>query len=197
MPRVSWLDWSSTSAGWVVLLCQSNEGAWRRFMEKRCPGIVTIATRQGLSPADAERLAGDLTSKLWIRMGEGKFGYDERKSFNGYVIEMARNMAIDVMRAQGRQPQVLIDDGTLVVEREWDAQDDRRWGALQKALKILREETPKDFLIWSRRNEGRSVAEVCEEFGVKPGAVYSACYRVNTRLAKVAHDQLVNDSDSM
>jgi RNA polymerase sigma-70 factor (ECF subfamily) len=66
--------------------------------------------RLGSSPEDAEDLTQEVFLRAWAHLGS----YDADRPFKGWIGQVARNLAIDLLRARTRRPEALgLDDEAL------------------------------------------------------------------------------------
>lgn len=169
-----------------------DEAAWGEFVELYEPLVYGIARKKGLQDADALDLCQDV-----FRAVAGAIGrYDPdpaRGSFRGWLFRIARNLVVNFLAAQHRQPrgagstsvQELLEAQPSCDPRareEYEIEFERR--AFRWAADAVRHEftvtTWQAF--WLTGVENRPVAEVAQELGLSAGAVYIARSRVLARL---------------
>lgn len=161
--------------------------AWLQFCEIYEPLILRIAKSRGLQDADA----CDLTQDVFVRIAKSvqRWQPDPQKgSFRGWIGTIARNLTIDFLRRQGRQPVSAIDPilqnvPERCVESDfYDAEYEKQlfaWAA-EKIKSSFKVQTWQAF--WLTAVDQRSVAEVASMLNLSAGAIYMARSRVIAKL---------------
>jgi RNA polymerase sigma factor (sigma-70 family) len=183
----------NTRASLLVRLSDPrDERAWTEFTAIYTPLIHRLARRRGLQDADADDLIQDVFRAVAKAMEGG--GYETgRGSFRGWLFRIARNLMINFLISQKRQPQ---GSGNTDMQHLLEAQpapDDEesalfeteyRRGLLVWAAEHVRGEfsdlTWRAF--WLAGVEGRPAKEVAEVLGATIGTVYHYKSRVMARL---------------
>lgn len=134
------------------------------------------------SPHDLRDLVNDVFVALWSSDGALLRRWDPARgrSFDSYVRLVARSRALDILRSRRRSPwrEEPVDPGDVAeavssttpsADRQAGARD-----ALRKLQVRLREQlSARDWLLFtSLFTEERTVAQVSEEVGMTPAAVY-------------------------
>jgi len=163
--------------------------AWFQFCEIYEPLILRIAKSRGLQAADANDLAQD----VFIRIAKSVRRWEpdpEKGTFRGWIGTIARNLTIDFLRQQKRQP-VSADDPVMKNLPERCAESDFYDAEYEKQLfawaadKIKPSFKPQTWqAFWLTAVENRSVAEVSETLELSAGAIYMARSRVIAKLRK-------------
>jgi RNA polymerase sigma-70 factor (ECF subfamily) len=166
--------------------------AWTRFIQLYVPLLLKWARRAGFHRADAEDLTQMILMKLLRLLPH--YVPQPSSSFRAWLSTIARNEAIDFRTRRGTRP--LPGDGGLVMvatPQEPDVHEhEYRADLVRTALRLIR----GDFepTTWTAFTavvvEGRAVAEVAEELGLTPNAIYLARNRVLTRLRAELQDLL-------
>lgn len=141
--------------------------------------------------------AEDVASHAWIRVIEslGSFTGDE-PGFRRWLVTIARNHHLDLLRRTGRRPERLVDDVVTLVDGLGQAAPDAAALAEQQlstddAIRLIATLPAEQAeMVMLRVVMGLSVAEVAEVMGRTPGAVRVAVHRSLRRLA----DQLTRET---
>jgi RNA polymerase sigma-70 factor (ECF subfamily) len=166
--------------------------AWAEFVEIYEPLVYHLARAKGLQDADAH----DLCQEVFRAVASAieRFDPDPAKGrFRAWLFRIARNLLVNFLAAQGRQPQgsgrtsiqELLEaqpgDDTDA-EREFAAEFKRRafhW-AVDQVKHEFTDSTWQAF--WKTGVENQRIADVAMELGLSEGAVYVARSRVLARL---------------
>jgi RNA polymerase sigma-70 factor (ECF subfamily) len=172
------------------LRAPGDEAAWTEFVGLYEPLVYRLARRKGLQDADAQDLCQEV-----FRAVAGAIGrWDPAGgSFRGWLRTISRNLLINLLTRQRRQPcgsgdsamQAFLDaqpepdpDASAVFDAEYGrrlfewAADDVRGEFTLKTWEAFRRTAV----------DGRKPAEVAPELGMSIGAVYIARSRVLARL---------------
>jgi RNA polymerase sigma-70 factor (ECF subfamily) len=168
--------------------------AWSEFLEIYEPLIYRLARRNGFQDADAR----EVTQEVLLAVANAIDRWDPdpaRGSFRGWLFRIARNLMINFLTKQRRQPQAAgdTDFNRLLQEQPaagsnesayFDQEYKRqtfRWAA-QQIRRDFREHTWRAF--WRTCVEGQGVKEVAADLNMSVGAVYVARSRVIAGLRK-------------
>ena len=176
----------------VRLSAPRDEQAWAEFTEIYSPLVRRLARQRGMQDADADDLVQEVYRAVAKAMERG--AYDpERGSFRGWLFRIARNLMVNFLVSQKRQPrgsgdtdmQKLLESQPAVDGEEsvlFDAE--YRRGLLYWAAEQVRGEfselTWQAF--WQAGVEGRSAKEVAQALATTVGTVYHYKSRVMARL---------------
>lgn len=162
--------------------------AWDEFVARYTPVIAGFARNLGVPPHEIDDIIQDVLTS-WVSAQE-RFDYDpQRGRFRGYLkTAVTRAIARKASRTQlldGR-PIDQIDPADERIERALDASIDR--DRMLRALDLLRSEfadndTFKAF--YRTAIDEADPAQVAQELGKKPNAIYQAKFRVTARLREV------------
>ena len=166
--------------------------AWQEFVTLYEPLILRLAARKGLQDADAQ----DLCQEVFTAVARAIERWDPdpaRGTFRGWLSRIARNLLVNFLAGQRRQPQ---GSGSTSVQELLEAQpaadaqaeaefaaEFRRRAFHWAAAQVKEEVTDSTWqAFWRTGVENRPVAAVARELGLSPGAVYIARSRVLARL---------------
>ena len=175
----------------VQLRDGTNHAAWQEFAKLYGPVIYGFARKRGLQDADAADLMQDVMRS--ISHAIARLDYDRNQgTFRGWLFTITRNKIFNFFSARRIRPQ---GSGDTTTNRLLDTQPDTNDGAdawemeYQRRLAALamervkgefQENTWRSF--WLTAVEGVAVAEVAQQTGLSPGAIYVAKSRVLARL---------------
>jgi RNA polymerase sigma factor (sigma-70 family) len=173
------------------LLDPRDERAWSEFTAIYAPLTYRLARRRGLQDADACDLTQEVFRAVARAFQSGAFE-PGRGSFRGWLFRIARNLAVNHLVRQARQPRCGEDTALRDLLEAWPApsEDSALFGAEYRrqllcwAIEEVRGEftdlTWKAF--WATGVEGRPAAEVAQELGTTVGTVYHCKSKVMARL---------------
>ncbi len=170
-----------------------NTIAWRRFIDRYQPMVVSYARKQGLSDCDAEDI-GQETMMAFIK-SYGKGGYDPNKGrLRNWLFRIAHHKVVDVIRRRVRENVVSPRSaGTSILQtipsrdsaqKKWD----REWehfvlrACLEEVAKQVQQKTYQAFELVVLQQW--PVDEVAEHLGMSENAVYIAKNRVVSHARK-------------
>lgn len=186
-------DLPQTRNSLLLRLKGEGDGAWQEFLGVYEQALYTFCRSKGLQDADALDVKQDVFSAVLAQIDN--WNLDSRRgSFRGWLLTVARNIAVDRIRQRSRpgaMPSGNADDATALAEvpeiseaEESAFAFEYRRASLQWAAKQVRREvhatTWKSF--WQTAIENRTPAEVAEDLNVSVGSVYTAKCRVVARL---------------
>jgi len=170
-----------------------DQDAWFEFAEIYRPVIMRLAMRKGMQAADAD----DIAQKVLVSIAgviETHEHDPKRAHFLTWLNRIAHNAILNAMTRikpdQGsgktefheflnQQESKPGDSGLLRLEYRREV---FRWAA-RRVVSEFRSTTWQAF--WMTAIEGRSVEEVSNELGKKPGAIYTARSRIMYRIQEV------------
>ncbi len=185
-------DTPQTRASLLVKLRDGdNHAAWQEFIRLYGPVVYGFARKRGLQDADAADLMQDVMRSVSAAIG--RLDYDRNQgTFRGWLFTITRNRIFSFLSARRIRPQGSGDTTTNrlleehpdeeVAPDEWEMEYQRRLAAIamDRVKGEFQATTWRAF--WLTAVEGRSAAEVAEEVGLSPGAIYVAKSRVLARL---------------
>ena len=169
-----------------------DEQAWEKFVAIYTPLIDRLARSRGLQNADAADLAQDVFRA--VAGAIDRWDPDPaRGSFRGWLFQIARNLAINLLTARRRHVQGSGDSDVLERLHRLPAPDaeetilfdaEYRRSLFHRAAEQVRDEFRESTwrAFWRTGVEGREPAEVAQELKLSVGAVYIAKSRVMARL---------------
>ncbi len=181
----------------------ANDGAWREFTSLYGPVIYGFARKRGLQDADAADLMQDVLRSVSAAIGH--LDYDRsRGTFRGWLFTITRNKIFNFLAARRIRPQGSGDTTTnrLLASHpdasegsdDWEVEYQRRLAAL--AMERIKGEFQANTwrAFWLTAVDGVAVADVAQQLGMSPGAIYVAKSRVLARL-KDEVDQMRRQED--
>jgi RNA polymerase sigma factor (sigma-70 family) len=121
-----------------------------------------------------------------------------------YLHRTIENLCIDLFRAEGRRPNlVVLDDATAEVEAAWQNDGDHSAAIsaaedaaiIRQALALLSPAERAALVMWEM--EGRSTEEIAAELGIKESAVRHTVSRARASLRKVLTTLVVNEESGL
>ena len=157
-------------------IAQGDSRAFRELSDRHLNSIVRFARRLVSNHAEAEDIAQETFLRAWQRAGE----YEPRARLSTWLFAVAKNLAIDRLRKQGRRgAHVELDD-----ERDMAPRADRPSGLLiekaqsitvEKAIAALPERQRVAVVLW--HEEGLSNPEIANVLDCSVEAVESLLAR--------------------
>lgn len=164
----------------------SDQEAWSRFVKLYTPLIFYWARQCGLQVADSADLTQDVFSTLFQKLPE--FTYDQHRSFRGWLRTLTLNQWRDLHKRRATRPvpghdamlhELTVPDAVTALE-----EDEYRQHLVQRALRVMQADfQPATWAaFWEQTVSQRPPEEVAAELGLSVAAVYSAKFRVLSRL---------------
>lgn len=163
-------------------------------------GIAVGALRRLIPPLCAEDIP-DLVQETFIKVFDNLEGYDERKSFDGWIAVIARNSGVDLIRKRNRHPEQHlvkgIDGDPYVGPNKIDLIDNpliEKLGTEQAILDsyeharnmdLLSQIDPRYADAFRLRLEGFEYTEIAQILDLKVGTVKSRVHRAKRDLTKL------------
>ena len=177
----------------IFRLPNSGDGeAWEEFMAIYEPLVYRLARGKGFQDADAREIVQEVM--VSVSGAVNRWTPDPEKGrFRDWLFRIARNLMIKYLTRRKYKPlgtgdsqfQRIMDEkgGTEAEEtRELQKEYEKemfQWAGAQ-VRQLVSEKTWKAF--WATGVEGKPIAEVAQDLGMTPGAVYIARSRVIGRL---------------
>jgi len=175
----------------VQIRDNSNHTAWQEFVTLHGPVVYGFARKRGLQDADAADLMQDVLRSVAVAIG--RLDYDRNQgTFRGWLFTVTRNKIFNFLAARRIRPQGsgnttsnrLLDSQPEGSDSEdaWEFEYQRRLAALamERIKTEFQENTWRAF--WLTAVEGQAAADVAQQVGISPGAIYVAKSRVLARL---------------
>jgi len=188
-------EWPSTRLSLLVRIRDPrDERAWTEFLAIYTPLVYRLARQKGLQDADAD----DLVQEVFRAVAGAieRWSPDpERGSFRGWLFKIARNLIINLLARQGRQPRgtgdiavgrlleeqpAPSDEASAVFELEYRRQL-FHW-AVEQVRSEVHASTWQAF--WRTGVENEKPGDVAESLMMTVGAVYVAKNRVVARIKR-------------
>lgn len=171
-----------------------DEQAWAEFMAIYAPLIERLARQKGLQDADAADLVQEVLRTVAAAI-EGQRFDPARGSFRGWLFRIARNLMVNFLIRQRRQPRGSGDTDMQQLLEAWPAQDaedsalfdaEYKRQLLYWAAEQLRGEFAEHVwqAFWQTGVEGKSAKEVAAALGTTVGTIYHYKSRVMARLRR-------------
>ena len=176
----------------VRLRDAQDEQAWAEFVEIYHPLVYKLARQRGLQDADAADLAQEVFRAVAVAVS--RYDPDPAKgSFRGWLSTIARNLIVNLLRAQRRQFQGSGETNIIELLEAQPAPEceesvlfdtEHRRCLLAWAADRVRDEFAESAwqAFWQTAVEGKGPKDVARELNLSPGAVYVAKSRVIARL---------------
>ena len=187
----------------IRLQSSNDEGAWHEFVDVYEQAIYSYARSRGLQDADAWDVTQEVLSAVEKKVAtwnaDPKLG-----AFRGWLFRVARNIAVDKIKAQSRRAIVSGDsqaDDALQQHPE-NAEEETTlfWNNYRrKLLHWVAKKIKADFqeaswqAFWATAVEGRSAESVAKDLGLSTGSVYAAKFRSVKRIREVVSN--LDDSE--
>ena len=184
----------------------SDERAWMTFVEIYQPLIYGLLRQRKLQDADAHEIAQEVLLAVSRSIQRWEIA-EERGSFRGWLATVTRNLMVNYLIRQSRQPVgsgdsrvwKQIDETPLTVTEHsvlFDLEEKRRifrWAAEKIRLEVRPDHWTA---FWMSAVDGKTAAEVSAETGMSVGLVYVSRNRVMKRLRELieVNDFLQRDS---
>jgi RNA polymerase sigma factor (sigma-70 family) len=186
-------EWPSTRLSLLVRIRDPrDERAWTEFLAIYTPLVYRLARQKGLQAADAD----DLVQEVFRAVAGAieRWSPDPaRGSFRGWLFRIARNLIINLLASQGRQPRGTGDTAIGLLLDELPAPPgeasaifllEYRRQLFQWAVEQVRSEVQASTwqAFWRTGVENEKPAVVADSLAMTVGAVYVAKKRVMARI---------------
>ena len=179
----------------LIRLQSQSSQAWGEFLEIYEQAILNYSRSRGLQEADARDVTQEVLSAV-TRKIESWDPNRSRGTFRGWLLRVARNMAVDRIIKQSKQAAAsgdsrvaqMLSETPRTPEAESDAfLSEYRRKVFHVAAKRIRPEVNdrswKSF--WLTTIEGQKPEEVAAQLNTSVGSVYAAKFRIVSRLREI------------
>lgn len=164
---------------------------FRRLVEELSPRLLSMLRGYVADPEEAL----DLLQQTWLRTFRQRRSFAGRGSLAGWIMAIARNIALDAIRARQSRPEEAgvrgvpdptetVPSGSRTADRESERVELGR--ALNEALVQL-PERQRDVVVF-RLIEGRSVRDTARRMGCAEGTVKATLHHALTSLKRTLMD---------
>ena len=180
------LTMTDTPVSLLDRLCRRpREGDWERFVHLFTPLLSRWATRFGTPPADVEDALQEVFLLLFDKLP--RFRLNPDGSFRAWLWTVFRRELLARNRRNGKQHRATPEQLEALVSAEQVpdlSEAEYRRFLIGRALRLVQRDFPEQTwrVFWRVAVEGQSGAQVAQEFGVTPNAVYLTRGRVLARL---------------
>lgn len=175
-------------------------GAWTvaqlgEFYAQNLSGMKSHALRILRDSARSEEVVQEAVLRVLLAAPE----LESEKHALGYVHRTIENICVDIFRAEGRRPNlVLLDEVSGELEHEWNdsgdysetisAADDA--AIIRQAIALLSPAERAALVMWEV--EGRTTKEIAKELGVKESSVRHTVSRARASLRQIMSELIVD-----
>ena len=158
--------------------------------------LKTHANRILKDSARADEVVQDAFIKVMLAAPE----LESAEHALGYLHRTIENLCIDIFRAEGRRPNlVVLDEATAEIEANWQDAGDHSQGLsaaedaaiIRQALALLSPAERTALVMWEM--DGRSTAEIAEELGIKESSVRHTVSRARASLRNVLATLIIDE----
>ncbi len=148
---------------------------FHEFYQRYAEPVYRTALRVTGNPADAE----DVLQNVFLRFLNRKVILDPRRSPKGYMLRVAINASIDLLRRKAANPSIEMEEGR-------DSSKPESSPILKEMLRsALAELPPQDAELFVLCYlEGYTYEELASQFGIERGTIASRLYRIKAVLKK-------------
>lgn len=163
------------------------DGAWSEFVDSYSDLIRRVALQRGLQSVDADDVTQEVLAVVARRVT--RFDVNADGSFRGWLIKIARDVTIDLLRRRSRNVAVGGSTANLQLANVaedpvtlWDIESDRMRLRLacEKVRPCFQSHTWQSF--WLTAIEEQSIAETAHQLNISEGSVRVARCRVLSKL---------------
>ena len=158
--------------------------------------LISHARRVLRDEARSEEVVQDALVRILLASPE----LETKEHALAYLHKTVNNLCIDLLRAEGRQPRlVLIDEVQSQVEESWQvsgnheeaivAADDA--AIIRQAISLLSPAERAALVMWEV--EGRSAREIAQELGIKESAVRHTVSRARASLRRILSEYIIDE----
>jgi RNA polymerase sigma factor (sigma-70 family) len=177
---------TETPVSLLERLCREpDEKLWERFIRLFTPILACWARRLDVAPGDLDDVLQETFSMLVQQLP--KFHLDPNGSFRAWLWTVFRRQVLAWRKRRGRELPIPAADLEALAAPDalFEATEaEYRRDLLDRALRLVQADFPTQTwqIFLQAAVQGRPAAEIAQEFGVTPNAVYLARARVLARL---------------
>ena len=171
----------------VSLVARARDGdsdAFRELVERHGRNVFRLSYRLTRNEEDAE----DVTQEAFIKAYRNLSRFEEKSEFGSWIYRIATNCALDAMRRRRRTRTDALPDpqegerelATSAPSPEKSAEGGEIGRRLAAAMTRLSPNERTAFVL--RHHEGRSLVEIAEALGIKPGAAKTCVFRAVAKM---------------
>jgi RNA polymerase sigma-70 factor (ECF subfamily) len=140
-----------------------------------------------------EAEASEVAQEAFLRAYQNLNRYDESRPFDLWVMAIARNLCLDILRRRTRMSTEDVDDHALVLPSgepsvEQKAIDRQERLSLEQAMSTLSDDDREVLALYYVQR--RTTKEIAEVMDVAPGTIMARLFRAREKLRKVMQAQV-------
>jgi RNA polymerase sigma-70 factor (ECF subfamily) len=143
----------------------------------------------------SEAEAAEVAQEVFLRAFQNLHKYDENRPFDLWVLAIARNLCLDILRKRGRISSESVDDLKEVLPSPEKSQEE---GAIQREERRSLEAAMSTLSVDDREVlalyyvQKRTTREIAEVMGVAPGTIMARLFRAREKLRKQMSQETVS-----
>jgi len=132
--------------------------------------------------------AEDATQTTFVRLWQNASKIDPERDVRPFLCTIARRVAIDVVRAEGRRPWTNIEETSPAATATEDNGVEKAW-TCWRVREVLDSLPPEEAEVMRlQHQDGMTHTEIAEQLGVALGTVKSRSHRAHRRMATLLAD---------
>lgn len=179
----------------LIRLARNSDDAWPEFLEVYEQAIYAFARKKGLQDADAWDVTQDVLAAVEKKVETWQADPALGK-FRGWLFRVARNVAVDKIRAQSKRAAGSGDSrvAKLLAEHPegFEQESTLFWtNYRRKLLHWAADQVKPDFKdsswqsFWLTSVEGKNADEVAKQLDLSVGSVYAAKFRIVNKIKAI------------
>lgn len=179
----------------LVRLQGQTSDAWIEFLAIYEQAILNYARSRGLQDADANDVTQEVLAAVTKKV-ETWDPSEHRGTFRGWLFRVARNIAVDLTRAQSKSARPSGDSQVARILSEAEDRDsgeaevfraEYRRKVFQWAADRIRPEVKDSSwqAFWLTSVDGQKAEDVANQLGLSVGAIYAAKFRIVSRIRTI------------
>ena len=164
-----------------------DDAAFEELVRRHTRTVLNVVYRYVGDPS----LADDLAQETLVRALRDAHRYDDKWPLEVWLFRIARNLALDLLRREGRHRRHQ-DDAALCATPTPAAVTTAEHREFQVALEVALQELPETFrtVFLLRDGEGLSYEEIAEVLDISPKTVSSRLHRARQQLRELLREHL-------